>query len=249
MFQESSKEYLISALKSLGINEINQVNINALELFYYNLVEWNKNINLTRIIDEKDFITKHIIDSLTVLKALKETENLRIIDIGTGAGFPVLPFWIFFPNNKITLLDSVKKKLNFIEDTVNKLNKLDSSYKLENVEIIHSRAEDLAHNPDYREQFDISLSRAVSSLNTLVELNLPFLKYSSFMIAMKGDKIEDEVKNAQHVLRKLGGDIKKTISFDLFETDMKRNLIVIKKITKTPKSYPRKSPLPQKSPL
>jgi len=250
MFQEDSKNYLINALNSLGINQFNNFSILALETFYSNLIEWNKNINLTRIIEEKDFIIKHIIDSLTIVKVLKnKTENLKIIDIGTGAGFPALPFWIFFPNNKITLLDSVKKKLNFIEDTIIKLNKLDDSYKLENIQIIHSRAEDLAHNIKYREKFDLSLNRAVAPLNILVELNLPFLNYSSFMISMKGDKIEDEIKNSENALKKLGGEIKKVINFNLFETDIKRNIILVKKIKKTPKIYPRKSSLIKNNPL
>jgi 16S rRNA (guanine527-N7)-methyltransferase len=249
MFQEASKEYLLSALRSLNINNISEFSIKALELLYSNLIEWNKNINLTRITNEKEFIIKHVVDSLTLLKFLKNTENMKIIDIGTGAGFPILPFWIFFPNNKVTLLDSVKKKLNFIEDTINKLSKLNSSYNIENVEIIHDRAENLAHNNKYRENFDLSLSRAVSSLNTLIELNLPFLKYLGIMIAMKGDKIEDEIKNSKKALEKVGGEIKKIINFNLFETDIKRNLIIIKKIKHTSKVYPRKIPLPQKKPL
>ncbi|GIW21516.1 MAG: ribosomal RNA small subunit methyltransferase G [Candidatus Sericytochromatia bacterium] len=250
MFQAESKNYLIRALDSLNINH-KEINILALELFYSNLIDWNKNINLTRITEEKDFLIKHVIDSLTILKAFdnNKLENLKIIDIGTGPGFPSLPFWIFFPNNKITLLDSVKKKLSFIENTIIKLNKLDNFYNLENIEIVHSRAEDLAHNINYREKFDLSLNRAVASLNILIELNLPFLKTSSFMLAMKSDKIEDEIKSSNNSLNKIGGKIEKIINFNLFGTDIKRNIILIKKIKKTLKTYPRKTFLIKEKPL
>lgn len=204
------------------------------------LIEWNKKINLTSIIEPKDIIIKHFVDCGTILKYLKKGET--IIDIGTGAGFPGIPLKILNETLKVTLVDSLNKRINFLNEVCEQL-------KLENVKLIHARAEDLARNGEYREKFDKSVSRAVANLSTLSEYDLPFVKKSGQMIAMKGFDIEEEVQNSKKAINILGGKITEINKFSLIDTDNKRSVVVIDKVKPTPKQFPRKAGKPLKEPI
>lgn len=204
------------------------------------LIEWNKKINLTTIIEPKEIIIKHFVDCGTILKYLKDDEN--IIDIGTGAGFPGIPIKILNENLNVTLVDSLNKRITF-------LNEVCIALDLENIELIHSRAEDLAKNKSYRENFDKSVSRAVANLTTLAEYDLPFIKKGGQMIAMKGFEIEKELQNAEKAINILGGKIKEVNKFTLIDTDNKRSIVLIDKVKPTPKQFPRKAGKPLKEPI
>ena len=203
------------------------------------LLEWNKKINLTAIEDENEIILKHFIDSLTVQKYIKNAQN--IIDIGTGAGFPGIPLAIVNEKSNIVLLDSLNKRINFLNNVIQKL-------ELSNVKAIHGRAEDLAKIVQHREKYDIVISRAVAPFNVLLEYMLPFNKVNSYTIAMKGSNIE-EVDISNNALKKLGGKIEKIEKINLPNTDIKRNIIIVRKIEETPKKFPRKAGIPKKEPL
>lgn len=204
------------------------------------LLEWNEKINLTAITEQNDIILKHFIDCLTIKKYLKD--NDKIVDIGTGAGFPGIPLAIMSEANKFTLVDSLNKRVNFLNDVKEKID-------LKNIEAIHSRAEEFGQNKIYREKYDIAVSRAVANLSVLLEYLLPTVKVGGKIICMKGSQVQDEINEAKYALKELGGVIKLTDEFCLPETDMKRNIIVIEKIKNTPKKYPRKSGTPSKQPL
>ena len=225
------------------LSEINIViNENKIDMFYLymqELLEWNKKINLTAIEDENEIILKHFIDSLTVQKYIKNAQN--IIDIGTGAGFPGIPLAIVNEKSNIVLLDSLNKRINFLNNVIQKL-------ELSNVKAIHGRAEDLAKIVQHREKYDIVISRAVAPFNVLLEYMLPFNKVNSYTIAMKGSNIE-EVDISNNALKKLGGKIEKIEKINLPNTDIKRNIIIVRKIEETPKKFPRKAGIPKKEPL
>lgn len=208
------------------------------------LVEKNKVMNLTGITDFYEVMDKHFLDSISMCKAigLDEKSTYEIIDVGTGAGFPGIPLKIMFPNLKITLLDSLLKRINFLEEVVAKLN-------LTDVELIHGRAEDFGKMDEYREKFDIVTSRAVANLSSLSEICIPFVKKEGLFISYKSDKLEEELSGVNHVLSLLGGVIEKQESLILPQTDLFRNLLLIKKVDFTPSKYPRKAGIPFKRPL
>ena len=222
------------------LSEINiEINENKIDMFYLymqELLEWNKKINLTAIEDENEIILKHFIDSLTVQKYIKNAQN--IIDIGTGAGFPGIPLAIVNEKSNIVLLN---KRINFLNNVIQKL-------ELSNVKAIHGRAEDLAKIVQHREKYDIVISRAVAPFNVLLEYMLPFNKVNSYTIAMKGSNIE-EVDISNNALKKLGGKIEKIEKINLPNTDIKRNIIIVRKIEETSKKFPRKAGIPKKEPL
>lgn len=204
------------------------------------LKEWNKKINLTAITEDNEIILKHFIDSLTILKYVKD--NDKVIDVGTGAGFPGIPIKIVKENISLTLLDSLNKRLIFLADIIEK-------NKLKNVEVVHGRAEEIAINKKYREKYDIATARAVANLTTLSELCMPFVKLNGIFVCMKGNNIETEIKESENAIKILGGKIENIEKVVLPESDIERNIIIIRKIKSTPEKYPRKAPLPTKSPL
>lgn len=217
--------------------------VEQLEQFfvYMNLlIEWNKKMNLTAITDPEEIIIKHFIDSITILKNIED--DSKLIDVGTGAGFPGIPLSIMNPTLKITLVDSLNKRLIFLEEVVKELN-------LKNVEIIHSRAEDLGQNNNYREKFDYATSRAVANLSTLSEYLIPLTKKGGEIICMKAGNTIDEINEAKKAVRILGGKIENVEEFKLPQTDIERTIIVIKKEKETPKIYPRKAGIPGKNPI
>lgn len=204
------------------------------------LIEWNKKINLTAIIEPKEIILKHFIDSLTILKYVNDNE--KMLDVGTGAGFPGIPIKIMNSNIEITLLDSLNKRINFLNEVINKL-------ELKNISAIHSRIEDYGKNNKYREKYDIVTSRAVANLATLSEYMLPMLKIKGKSICMKGSDIKEEVKNSKRAIDILGGEIVNIEELVLPKSDNRRNLIIIEKKKNTPLKYPRKAGIPSKEPL
>lgn len=226
-------------MKKIDIN-ITDMQIKKFFSYMNLLIEWNQKINLTTIVAPKEIIIKHFVDCGTILKYLKDGEN--IIDIGTGAGFPGIPVKILNENLNVTLVDSLNKRINFLNEVCKTLN-------LNNVELVHSRAEDLAKNKEYREKFDKTISRAVANLSTLAEYDLPFIKNGGQMVAMKGFEIDEELKNAEKAINILGGKVKEVNKFNLIDTDNKRSIVVIDKIKATPKQYPRKAGKPLKEPI
>lgn len=218
-----------------------KINQNQIEEFYNYmnlLVEWNEKMNLTAITEPNEVILKHFIDSLTINKYIKENDN--IIDVGTGAGFPGIPVAILNDNVNITLLDSLNKRINFLNEVVNEL-------ELKNITTIHSRAEDFGSKE--REKYDIATSRAVAALNVLLEYLLPLVKVGGKCICMKGSNANEEIEDAKNAIKILGGEIEKIEEIELPESDIKRTIIVIKKVKETPKKYPRKAGLPSKEPI
>ncbi|MBQ9298145.1 MAG: 16S rRNA (guanine(527)-N(7))-methyltransferase RsmG [Clostridia bacterium] len=201
------------------------------------LIEWNEKINLTAITEPKNIINKHFIDSLTILPYLKE--NNKIIDVGTGAGFPGLPIKIANPSLDITLLDSLNKRINFLEEVISKL-------QLQNIKAVHGRAEEYAK--DNREIYDIAVSRAVAELPVLLEYLLPFVKVGGKCICMKGPKAMEEIEKSKKALDVLGGKIEKIENIQI-NGEMDRNIIIISKIKPTPTKYPRKAGKPSKEPI
>lgn len=236
---EEFKQYFINMLEKINLM-LDDKQIEDFYCYMNELIEWNKNINLTAITEEKEIIQKHFIDSLTIFKYLNK--NDKIIDVGTGAGFPGIPLKIADETFDITLLDSLNKRILFLDNVIEKL-------KLNNIETIHSRVEDAAINPQYREKYDIATSRAVAQLNVLLEYLLPLVKVGGKCICMKGGNLEEELENSKKALEILGGKVEKIESFELPNSDIKRNIIIIKKVSHTPKAYPRKAGTPSKKPL
>ena len=201
------------------------------------LLEWNEKINLTAITNEREFIVKHFIDSLTVNKYING--NAELIDVGTGAGFPGLPLKLFHEELSLTLIDSVSKKVNVLNEVIKKL----GLYK---VEAIHTRAEDYAK--ENREKYDMAVSRAVANMNTLVEYLIPFVKVGGQIICMKGPSFEEELEASKNAIKILGGEIEE-IEKIVIDGEIERNIIVIRKIKETPKQYPRGQGKPLKNPI
>lgn len=204
------------------------------------LLEWNEKMNLTAITEQDDVILKHFIDSMTILEYLSEAKD--IIDVGTGAGFPGIPIAIMNKDKNVTLMDSLNKRINF-------LNEVCRDISLKNVKTVHSRAEDLGRNEEFREKYDVAASRAVANLSTLAEYMLPFVKVGGVCICMKGQDTEEEVKNSEFAIEILGGEIENIFELCLPGTDMGRTIVLIRKIKTTSKKYPRKAGIPSKEPL
>ncbi len=210
--------------------------------YYEMLIEKNKVMNLTAITDFDEVIKKHFVDSLSLVKAYDLTSPVSLIDIGTGAGFPGIPLKIVFPDLEITLLDSLNKRVDFLQSVI-------ASLDLKGIDAFHGRAEDFARQEKFREKFDLCVSRAVANLSVLCEYCLPYVKIGGKFISYKSEKIMEELKTAEHAVDVLGGRVKEQISFTLPDSDINRNLIVIEKSRKTPKQYPRKAGTASKDPL
>ena len=210
--------------------------------FYEYLVEKNNVMNLTGITEFQEVLIKHFLDSLACVKAVDMSRIKRIMDIGTGAGFPGVPLKIAFPHLEACRLDSLKKRVNFLEETFQML-------KLENITAIHGRAEEYAKNKQYRETYDLCVSRAVSNLATLSEYCLPYVKTGGYFISYKSGTVQEEVEQAQKAVKILGGKIQDVVYFQLPDSEIQRSLVVIEKIKATPGRYPRKAGTPLKEPL
>lgn len=219
--------------------QISNEEIEKLYIYMKEILEWNEKVNVTAIKDEKEFIVKHFIDSLTIEKYIANGE--KVLDIGTGAGFPGIPIKITKNKSHVDLVDSVNKKLNVIRDIIPKI-------KVEDIECIHTRAEDLAKNVKYRESYDVVTSRAVANLTTLVEYMLPFAKVGGKIICMKGPNVEEELTESKKAISILGGKIEQIENINI-DSDYERNIIMIKKEKPTPKQYPRGQGKPLKEPI
>ena len=210
---------------------------------YMRLVqEWNEKINLTAILEDEEFIKKHFIDCIKIFKCDEMKSAKTLIDVGTGAGFPGIPIAIMRDDLDITLLDSLNKRINFLNLVVKELG-------LKNVTTIHSRAEDGARKPELRENFDIATSRAVANMTVLSEFCLPYVKVGGSFIALKGPAIEDELKNSSNALGVLGGKLNRVVEVTIEDTDLKHNIVVVDKKKECPKAYPRKAGTITKKPL
>lgn len=210
--------------------------------YYEMLLEKNKVMNLTAITEFEDVIEKHFLDSLSIAQYVDLTGDLSLIDLGTGAGFPGIPLKIIFPNVNMTLADSLNKRILFLDEVILALG-------LEKIKTIHGRAEELAVHPDYREQYDLCVSRAVANLASLSEYCLPFVKVGGQFISYKSDEIEEELSAAKRAIFLMGGELKEVISFRLADTQIGRSFVFLSKVKRTPKAYPRKSGTPSKKPL
>lgn len=229
----------VQRLKDFNI-KINDEQIKRFMNYMNLLLEWNEKINLTAITQPEEVKLKHFVDSLTVLKYINDDD--KVIDIGTGAGFPGIPLKIMNENTKITLLDSLNKRINFLNIVIETLN-------LRNIQAIHGRAEEIARNKLYREKYDVAVSRAVANLSTLTEYMLPFVKVGGKCICMKGANVNEELERAQNAIKELGGEIERVDNFYLSDNDNERNIIIIRKVKETSSKYPRKAGMPSKEPL
>ena len=210
--------------------------------YYKMLVEKNKVMNLTAITEFDEVLDKHFLDSIALARYVDLTTSISLIDLGTGAGFPGMPLKIMFPNLKVTLADSLNKRIVFLDEVIGELG-------LTDIQTVHARAEDLAHNSDYREQYDYCVSRAVANLSSLSEYCLPFVRIGGTFISYKSGEIEEELAAAKKAIFLLGGQFDQVIPFQLEGTDLGRSFVLIKKDKKTAKTYPRKSGMPTKKPL
>ena len=228
-------------LKELNI-QINEIQKKQFDTFYSMLVEWNKVMNLTGITEYEEVIEKHFVDSLSIVNIFDLSEINTVIDVGTGAGFPGIPLKITFTHLKITLLDSLNKRINFLDSVIDEL-------KLDGIYTIHGRAEDFAKKDDYRERYDLCVSRAVANLSTLSEYCLPYIRVGGMFISYKSGDVDDEVLESKKAISILGGKLDNVVKFQLPGTDINRSFIKIEKIKNTGKKYPRKAGLPSKEPL
>lgn len=236
---EYNFDHFLEEVNKLSI-QLTEKQLEQFQTYYEMLVEKNKVMNLTGITEWEEVLEKHFLDSISLIRAIDLKQNLTVMDMGTGAGFPGIPLKIAFPNLKVTLADSLNKRVLFLQEVIDELG-------LEEIEAIHGRAEDLAKDKKYRQQYDLSVSRAVANLTTLSEYCLPFVKIGGQFVSYKSGECEDEVTSSKKAIFVLGGKIKEVIKFELGESG--RSFIVIDKVNGTPKEYPRKAGTPSKKPI
>lgn len=228
-------------LTAMGVS-LTEEQINQFLKYYELLVEWNGFMNLTAITDYDEVMKKHFVDSLSLIRTYDVNKKASVIDVGTGAGFPGLALKIAYPNLQVTLLDSLNKRINFLNEVISQLG-------LTGVKTVHGRAEDFAKPDKLRGRFDLCVSRAVANMSTLSEYCLPFVKLGGEFISYKSEKINEEMNVAKNAIALLGGKFDRSNEFMLPDSDIYRNLVVIKKVKDTPKKFPRKAGLPAKEPL
>lgn len=234
-------ENLKQAVRQVGL-ELSDGQWEQLRLYLEMLQSWNKVMNLTAITDEPGIIYKHFLDCYYYLSYAGARPDQRILDLGTGAGLPGIPLKILYPQAEVHLVDSLQKRLHFLQEVIGKL-------QLEKVYLVHSRAEDLGKDPQYREKFDLVLSRAVAALPILSEYCLPLVKRGGYFAAAKGPKAQEELTQAQRAIDLLGGKVQKVHEYQLPYINEGRSVIIITKVQETPKNYPRKAGIPAKRPL
>ena len=232
--------YLIKTLSSWNF-EIDDNKISQLDKYYEMLIEKNKVMNLTAITEFDEVLVKHFADSLSICTIISDDVK-SVCDLGTGAGFPGIPMAIAYPDLQFTLIDSLNKRIKFLQEVVNALG-------LTNVTLVHARAEEAGRNKLYREQYDLVVSRAVANISTLSEYCLPLVKVGGYFISFKSGDIEDEIKQSGKAISKLGGKLQRPVLFNLPDTNISRSFLVIDKEKSTPKAYPRKAGTPSKEPL
>lgn len=228
-------------VKGLGL-ALSEKQMQQFEDYYHILVEWNEFMNLTAITDYEEVVEKHFIDSLSIVNAIHVEDVDTVIDIGTGAGFPGIPLKIAFPHLRVTLLDSLNKRVKFLEEVIDQL-------ELEDITAVHGRAEDYAKKKEHREQYQMCVSRAVANLATLSEYCLPYVRVGGIFISYKSGEIEEELNSSENAIKLLGGNAEDIIKFQLPGTDIGRSFVKIRKEKITAKRYPRKAGLPSKEPL
>lgn len=234
------KEVLKAEASKMNIN-LDENMLEKFEMYKNLLVEWNEKMNLTSITDDYEVIMKHFIDSLEIVKHINKNEN--IIDIGTGAGFPGIVIAIYFDSNvNITLLDALEKRLSFLDEVIQKLS-------LENITLLHGRAEEIGNDIIYREKFDVATSRAVANMAVLSEFCLPYVKKNGHFVALKGPAIEEELENGKAAIKILGGELKNIIEVSIEGTDLRHNIVEVLKVKECNKKYPRKAGTVNKNPL
>ena len=236
---ENCFDKFVEECKKISL-ELTEKQLEQFRVYYEMLVEKNKVMNLTGITEWDEVLEKHFLDSISLIRVVDLQQELSVMDMGTGAGFPGIPLKIAFPNLKVTLADSLNKRVNFLQEVIDAL-------ELENIEAVHGRAEDLARDKKYREQYDLSVSRAVANLSTLSEYCLPFVKIGGQFISYKSGEVEGEVAGSKSAVFLLGGKVKDVVKFELGESG--RSFVVIDKVKGTPKTYPRKAGTPAKKPL
>ena len=239
MEEKEFKEELLKRAKQFQ-RRLSEKEQNQFYQYMQLLLMWNEKMNLTAITEPKEILIKHFIDSMSISPYIEE--NAKVLDVGTGAGFPGIPLKIVLSQNNFTLLDSLNKRINFLNEVIRNL-------KLEKIETVHGRAEEFCKIAKRREGYDIVTSRAVAKLNTLLEYMLPFVKIGGKCICMKSLEIEEELNNANRAIEILGGEVEKVETITLENTDITRKIVIIKKIKETPKKYPRKAGMPSKEPI
>lgn len=236
-----SYDLLKNGAETFGVS-INQGQINKMIKFKGLVIDWNKKINLTSIVEDKEFIIKHFLDSISCLSVCNMKIDDKVLDIGTGAGFPGIPLKIMNPQSEFVLLDSLKKRIDFLDMVIKEI-------KLNNTSCIHGRAEDYAKDTTYRESFNWVISRAVSNIATLSEYCLPFVKIDGYFMCMKGDNYDEDLRTGKKAIETLGGRVEDIIQISLPYSDINHNIIKIKKVNNTPNKYPRKAGKPSKDPI
>lgn len=234
-------QILNEGCRQLGIS-LTEEQTEQFMLYYEKLIEVNQVMNLTAITEFEDVMRKHFLDSLTLVKAVDIKNVKRVLDLGTGAGFPGIPLKIAFPDTEFVLLDSLNKRVKFLYDII-------ELCRLKKIQAVHGRAEELAGKKEYRESFDLCVSRAVANLSSLSEYCLPYVEKGGLFVSYKSGNIQEELEAAGYAIQILGGRIKDTVKFKLPGSDMDRSLVVIEKIRETPARYPRRAGIPSREPL